>query len=166
MDSGPAVLSAVLDALPALPPVAWLVHSGTAYLVVNAVHIAALGLGVGAAVLLDLRLLQAVGRAVPLALIGPFLSRAAAAGLGLAAATGLWLFAVRGSEYLNNPAFLAKLALIGLALANVAAMHGTGRWAATLKAGRAGGIARLQAVLSLALWLGALLAGRWIGFLL
>lgn len=161
----PAGFTALLEALAAVPPAAWLARSGTAYLVVNALHIAALGLGVGAAVLLDLRLLQAVGRQLPLVLLGPFLSRAAAAGLGLAVLTGLWLFSVRGAEYVDNPAFLIKLALIGLALANAGVMHASGRWAASLCAGHARGVARAQALLSLGLWLGALLAGRWIGFL-
>ncbi|CAM4058184.1 DUF2214 domain-containing protein [Paracidovorax anthurii] len=161
----PAWLLPWLQALGGLPPAAWLKASGTAYLVVNAVHIAALGLGVGAALLLDLRLLGWIGRALPLALIGPFLSRSAAAGLACAAATGLWLFAVRPLDYAQSPAFLAKLALIALALANVLAMHAGGRWARTLRAGQAGAAARAQAVASLLLWLGAVLAGRWIGFL-
>ncbi|RYF28108.1 MAG: DUF2214 domain-containing protein [Comamonadaceae bacterium] len=161
----PGWLAAVLHALAAAPPAAWLRGSGTAYLVVNAAHIAALGVGVGAAVLMDLRLLQAVGRRLPLALLGPFLSRAAACGIGLAAVTGLWLFSVRPVDYVDNPAFLAKLALIALALVNVWVMHASGRWAAALQQGMAGCAARVQALLSLALWLGAVLAGRWIGFL-
>lgn len=163
MDTG--WLAAALQMLAALPPAVWLRSSGTAYLVVNAAHIAALGAGVGAAVLMDLRLLGAVGRQVPLALLGPFLSRAAGWGLGLAAVTGLWLFAVRPIDYVDNPAFLAKLAVLALALTNVLVMHASGRWAAVLREGRAGLAARVQAVASLALWLGVVLAGRWIGFL-
>ncbi|WP_311222085.1 MULTISPECIES: DUF2214 domain-containing protein [unclassified Acidovorax] len=163
MDTG--WFTSLLDGLPALPPVAWLVRSGTAYLVVNAAHIAALGLAVGAAVLLDLRLLGIAGRRLPLALIGPFLSRAAAAGLGLAAITGLWLFSVRPADYLANPAFLAKLALIALALANVLLAHAGGSWARALREGRAGLGAKVHASASLMLWLAVVLAGRWIGFL-
>lgn len=161
----PGAFTALLDALAALPPAQWLRGSGTAYLVVNAAHIAALGLGVGAAVLLDLRLLRAIGRQIPLALLGPFLSRAAAAGLGLAVVTGLWLFSVRPAEYVDNVAFLVKLGLVGLALANVLVVHASGRWAVALRDSAAGRGVRLQALLSLGLWLGALLAGRWIGFL-
>lgn len=163
MDTG--WFTAALNALPALAPVAWLARSGTAYLVVNAAHIAALGMGVGAALLLDLRLLNAVGRRLPLALIGPFLSRAAAAGLGGAAITGLWLFAVRPLEYLDNTAFQAKLALIALALVNVAAMHAGDGWARALRQGHANLRARVHAAISLVLWLAVVLAGRWIGFL-
>lgn len=161
----PHMLVDALRAMASLPPAAWLRNSGTAYLVVNAMHIAALGLGVGAAVLMDLRLLQVIGRPLPLAMLGPFLSRGAAWGIGLAAVTGLWLFSVRPADYLDNPAFLAKLALIALALLNVLVMHASGRWAAALREGHAGTAARLQAVASLCLWLGVVLAGRWIGFL-
>ncbi len=160
-----AGLAPLLEALAASAPAAWLRQSGTAYLVVNALHITVLGLGVGAAVLLDLRLWGAIGRRIPLALLGPFLSRAAGAGIALALVTGLWLFATRPADYLANPAFLVKVAVIGLALLNALALHAGGHWARALREGRAGGWVRMQAAVSLALWLGAVLAGRWIGFL-
>ncbi|MDA8445058.1 DUF2214 domain-containing protein [Paracidovorax valerianellae] len=160
-----AGLAPLLDALAASAPAAWLRRSGTAYLVVNASHIAALGLGVGAALLLDLRLWGIIGRRIPLALLGPFLSRAAAAGLALALATGLWLFATRPGDYLANPAFLVKVGLIAFALVNALSLHAGGHWDRALREGHAGGLVRAQAAVSLTLWLGAVLAGRWIGFL-
>lgn len=80
-------------------------RSAILYLVVNAAHVLAIGLLIGAIVPLDLRLLGLVGPA-PLEVLGPFLARAAAVGLALAVVTGLCLFSVRPSAYLTNPALL------------------------------------------------------------
>lgn len=140
----------------------WLRRSPTAYLLVNATHVLGLGTMLGAILPLDLRLLGFF-RSVPLTVVGPFLSRAAATGLALAVVTGLALFGVKPAEYLGNPAFLAKLALLALALANVVLQHRLGLRDA-FRDGRVGGGARVLAGFSAALWLGVLVAGRAIGF--
>lgn len=137
-------------------------RSSTAYMLVNAAHVLGLGLTLGAILPLDLRLLG-LFRSVPLAVIGPFLTRAAAVGLALALVTGVLLVSVRPVEYLANPAFRLKLVLLALALANVAAQHGAGIRVA-FAAGRASGRARLLAGASATLWLAVLVAGRAIGF--
>ena len=95
------------------PGAVLLQRSGTAYLFVNAAHIASVGLLIGGILPLDLRLAGLL-RGVPLAVIGPFLSRSAAIGVALAIATGLWLFTVKPREYLENEAFLWKMALLAL----------------------------------------------------
>lgn len=148
--------------LGAWPVAGFLRRSSSAYMLVNAAHVLGLGVVLGAILPLDLRLLG-LFRSVPLAVIGPFLTRAAAIGLALAVATGVPLFSVRPAEYLANPAFRWKLLLLALALANVALQHGAGIRAA-FAAGRASGRARLLAGVSAALWLGVLVAGRAIGF--
>ena len=148
-----------LDAWLALP---LLRQSGTAYMLVNAAHILGLGLLVGAILPLDLRLVG-LFRAAPLTVLGPFLSRTAAVGLALALATGALLFTVRPSEYLGNPAFLAKLGLLSAALVNVALQHTDGVRAAYADGAVTAG-ARVKAGFSLLLWLGVLVAGRAIGF--
>ena len=82
-------------------------RSGTAYLLVNAAHIVAIGMLFGTIVSLDLRLLGAF-QTLPLAVLGPFLSRMAGCGLALAVLTGFCLFSVRPLEYTANPAFLSS----------------------------------------------------------
>lgn len=140
---------ALIEWIGGWPGAVWLQGSGTAYLFVNAAHILGIGLLVGAIIPLDLRLLGFF-RAVPLAVLWPFLSRAAAAGLGLAILTGLWLFSVKPAEYVANEAFLWKAGLLAVALVNVVVQHRRRN--------------RVSAFLSLALWLSVLIAGRWIGF--
>jgi len=153
----------VWDWLGGWPGAVWLQGSGTAYLFVNAAHILAIGLLVGAILPLDLCLLGFF-RAVPLAVIGPFLQRVAMVGVGLAMLTGLWLFSVRPRDYVTNPAFLAKMALLALALGNVAVQHAGGRFRAATAGDVVPPVARVAAGFSALLWIAVLVAGRWIGF--
>lgn len=139
-------------------------QSGNLYMLVNAAHILGVGLLIGAIVPLDLRLLGIL-RHGELPVLAPFLSRAAATGLAVAIATGLALWSVRATQYLGNAAFLWKLAIILLGLMNIGLQHGIGGWAAVTARGEVSRSARLFAALSLAAWLAALVAGRWIGFL-
>lgn len=146
------------------PGAVLLQRSGTAYLLVNAAHILGVGLILGAILPLDLRLVGFF-RTVPLAVLGPFLSRAAAVGVALAMLTGLWLFSVRPSEYLGNAAFLWKLAILALALGNLALQHRSRHFRIALEGGPVHADVRALALASALFWLAALLAGRWIGFL-
>lgn len=155
-------MAALVDWLGSWPGALLLQRSGTAYLLVNAVHILGIGLLLGAILPLDLRLIGCF-RTVPLPVIGPFLIGAAAFGLGLALATGFWLFTVKPGEYLGNRAFLVKLALLALALGNVALQHRLLKPA--LAGGETGAPVRLLAAASALLWPCVLVAGRWIGFL-
>jgi hypothetical protein len=154
----------MLDALAHWPGAVWLQNSGTAYLVVNAVHILGIGLILGAILPLDLRLMG-LFRQTPLPVIAPFLSRAAAAGVVVALLTGFWLFSVQPDHYLGNTAFLAKLGVLALALGNIGLQHGHGGYRQVLEGGAVPWSVRLVAATSIGLWLGVLLAGRWIGFL-
>ena len=156
-------MAALIEALGHWPGALWLQRSGTAYLVVNAAHILGIGLLVGAILPLDLRLIGLL-RGAPLAVLAPFLIRTAAFGLALALLTGAWLFTVKPSEYAGNPAFLIKLALLALALGNIALQHRGRALAEALATKRVPWSARASALASFTLWLAVLLAGRWIGF--
>ncbi|MGX1789037.1 DUF2214 domain-containing protein [Bosea sp. NPDC055332] len=155
-------MATLVDWLGSWPGAVLLQRSGTAYLFVNAGHILGIGLLLGAILPLDLRL-AGVLRASMLPLIGPILIWTAAFGLGLALATGFWLFTVKPGEYLGNTAFLIKLGLLALALGNIALQHHGLK--PVLAGGEIGPRVRLLATLSASLWLCVLVAGRWIGFL-
>lgn len=153
----------MIEALAGWPGAVLLQRSGTAYLFVNAAHILGIGLLVGAILPLDLRLAGLLP-AGPIPTLAPVLSRAAALGLCLALATGFWLFTVKPAEYLANPAFLTKLALLAAAGATVALQHGGPGYRMAVRGGPIGWPVRAFAAVSAALWLAVLLAGRWIGF--
>ena len=134
------------------------------YLLVNASHIISISLVVGTIVTLDLKLLG-LFRQFPVATLAPPLSRVSAAGIILAILTGLLLFSVRPAAYVQNTAFLIKVALIVLGVANALLLNRNYHWKVALSGGELHRSVRLSAFLSLALWLSAVIAGRWIGFL-
>ncbi|AHG44489.1 membrane protein [Rhizobium leguminosarum bv. trifolii CB782] len=154
----------ILEWLSATTPAVALRRSGTLYMFVNAAHILAIGLLVGAILPLDLRL-AGFFRKVPVDIVAPFLSRSAGVGLVLAIATGFCLFSVRAVEYAENPAFLAKLGLIAFGLLNLLTVHVGGGWKTLIATGLIQPSLRFSAASSVAIWIGAVLAGRWIGFL-
>lgn len=160
----PELLRLALEHLESVPPALWLRRSGVFYLLVNAAHIGAIGLLIGSIVPLDLRLLGIL-KPNALAVLAPVLARTAATGLALAVLTGALLFSVRPLEYLENPAFLVKMALLAAGAVNAWLVHRGRAWAGVENGGRPTGMLRAQAGASLAFWLGCLIAGRWIGFL-
>ncbi len=156
-------MTAFLQALANWPGAVFLQESWIAYLFVNSAHILGIGLLLGAILPLDLRLLGVVsGRELPV--LGPFLLRTAATGAALAVLAGLWLFSVKPNEYLQNPAFLVKAALLVMAFLNVAFQHHSKHFASAVRGGPATLRIRVLAAASALLWLAILVAGRWIGF--
>ena len=154
----------LLAAIAALPPAAALRASGDLYAAVSAAHILGIGLLVGAALPMDLRLLGAF-RSVPQAVVVPFLARIAGTGLALALLTGLALWSVNPGAYLANPAFRLKALLLAGALALVATQHLNPAFRTARAGAHPAPSVRLTAALSALLWLAILAAGRWIGFL-
>ena len=154
----------MIEWIGAWPGALLLQESGTAYLFVNAAHILGIGLLVGSILPLDLRMAGCF-RNVPIVVIGPFLLRVAAAGAATAILMGLWLFSVKPSEYIANPAFLWKMALLATALGNVVLQHRSRDFVLAMEGGHLGLPVRIRAAISALLWLCILVAGRWIGFL-
>jgi len=89
----------------------------------------------------------------------------AIAGLALATATGAILFTANPAEYLGNPAFRLKLLLLAAALLNATIVTRSPAWSRVLSGDPPSLGLRVMALLSAALWLSMVLAGRWIGFL-
>lgn len=140
-----------------------LIGSPTLYLLVNAAHVFAIGCLVGPIVVLDLRILGLFAT-LPLAPAADTLSRVAAIGLCVAIMTGALLFSVRPGEYITNPAFLTKLALLSLGIANVLVVHRSSAWKSISSGGSPTPFLKVTAILSLVVWMAAVIAGRWIGF--
>lgn len=156
-------MTAFLQSIAGWPGAVFLQEHWVAYLLINAAHILGIGLLLGAILPLDLCLLRSRrGRELPV--LAPFLVRAAIAGVAFAVITGLWLFSVKPVEYIANPAFRYKAALLMLAVCIVALQHSGRSFAAALQLGRPTFRVRALAAASAITWLSILLAGRWIGF--
>ena len=122
---------------------------------VNAGHILGIGLLIGAVVPMDLRLLG-LRRRFGLAAVVGLLRPVAAVGLALAAVCGGLLFIAQASDYVSNRYFQAKMAVLALALANIA-LHP--RLVALSLPRR-----RLVAAVSLGVWPTVLFLGRMIAY--
>jgi hypothetical protein len=128
-----------------------------AYPALEIVHIAGIALLVGNLVLLELRVFG-WGAALPVADLARLSLGLALAGFGLAALSGLTMFASQPAELLANRAFTLKMLLLFAAGCNAAWFHGRG----SLR--RLDALARWQMLGSTAIWLGVITCGRWIAY--
>src|SRR6476620_1989923 len=125
------------------------------YPAVEILHIFGFVVLVGSVLALDLRLLG-VGRAIPIHPMAQVL-------LPLSR-MGFLLFSADAAHVVRNPAFQAKLLLIAAALVNIVIAHaGAWRRVALWRAEASGG-AKVTALVSLLLWLGAVCAVRLIAY--
>lgn len=136
------------------------------YPAIEIVHILGFAVLVGSVVLFDLRVLG-FARGLSVAALGDHLLRWALASLLLIVPAGLLLFSAHPAELARNPAFQLKLVLIAAAGLNALAFHlfpwrSAGNWEHDLPAPPA---ARLQALLSILLWIGVISCGRLLAYL-
>ncbi len=139
------------DGLPALASHPW------AYPALGVVPTVGIALLLGGLVLVELRV-WGLGRELPMAALARLSLSLSVAGFGLAAASGLLMFAAHPAEMLANRTFLLKLGLVSLAGLNAAFFHARGSLALN------DAFARVQTALSLGLWLAAIICGRFIAY--
>lgn len=147
-------------AIEAMPIAAFVRSSVWAYPALNIGHILGLLLAIGGVLLLDLRLLGAGGGRLPWREISAALSPAITVGFVLLLLTGVPMAMSDAKALLASPVFGWKLGLIALAVLNALAFRRRA-WAGA----EPPAVARAQAALSIALWLGAVAAGRLLGYL-
>jgi hypothetical protein len=134
-------------------------RSANVYAATSALHVFGIALLVGPIVLVDLRWL---GRLYALdAAAVAILRRTARTGVALTVLTGVLLASTRPAEYLANRVFLAKMAVIAIAVANALLFEWRSRRGAINDTAMS---LRATAIVSLSLWLLALALGRWIAF--
>lgn len=139
-------------------------RGGFAYPVANVLHLFGMALLVVPMLLLDARLLG-FGRAhFPLRQSASLLTRCALAGALLAAGSGLAMFASDANALFGNPAMRIKLALLALALANAVAFRVAWKQRVAAFDQAVPPAARMQLLLSVALWLAIPVLGRWIAY--
>jgi hypothetical protein len=141
----------------------WARGSAFGYPLVNLVHLLGLTLLVGAIGLLDLRL-AGLFRTLPPQPLARVLRPGAALGLLLLIPSGFVMFAADAGPLVRSPIFQWKLAVIGLAIANLAAFHLLRRVDYAEWDGKAPLGLRLMAAASITLWLTAAALGRLIAY--
>lgn len=141
-------------------PLAMYIGESAWFPFLESIHVLSAVFVVGTVLVADLRLLGWSARRHPVTVITREVVPWIWGAFVIAIITGTALFSVRASAYVANPAFLAKAVLLLLAGLNMLALH----FVALRDAGRV----RLQqfaGACSLLVWLGVVLAGRWIGHL-
>lgn len=138
-------------------PLAWIAEHPFAYPVIEVAHIAGIAAMLGSLLLVELRVFG-LGAALPVRPLARLALAVTIAGFGVAAASGLLLFATRPAELLASNTFVIKMTLLMLAGLNAAAFHSRG------SLDKVDGVARAQALASLVLWLAVIGAGRWIAY--
>lgn len=133
---------------------------------VECVHVIALATVAGTIFLVDTRLIGLTSTRLSYRQISSRLLPWTWAGFILATITGFLLFSSNSVAYYANGAFRLKLILMILAGLNMlyfefVTFRNVAVWDATAKPPLA---ARLAGVLSVSLWCGVIMTGRWIGF--
>lgn len=154
-------MDALITALSEAGRISGIALSSPLYAAVSALHILGMALLVGSIVLVDLRL-AGVLRRLDLDAMAQ-MRRVARLGAVLAVMTGILLASARPAEYLANRVFLAKMAVVALALANALAFEAMAH-ARPLAALVDTPYARAAGLLSLACWPVVIALGRWIAF--
>ena len=118
MSLGAALLSALREGsfATAMRDSIWL------YPVVETIHIFGFAILVGAVVMFDLRVLG-ISKRISVRLLARHLLPWSLAALLLIVPTGTLMFSSEAIELAGNPAFLIKMTLLSLALANAVAVH-------------------------------------------
>lgn len=129
------------------------------------IHVIAASMVVGSLLWVDLRLLGVAAIRYPISQMNKELTRWTWGAFVIALITGLGMFITRAAGHLENPAFQSKLVLLLLAGANMAYFHfkvykDVARWDTSADIPTQ---VKLAGALSLFLWSGVMLAGRWVG---
>jgi uncharacterized membrane protein len=131
----------------------------------ESVHVLTAMFVVGSIAWVDLRLLGVAARRYP---VGRFTREFLIwtwAAFAISLVSGFGMFMTRAAWYVTNRAFQVKVLLLALAAFNMALFHVWGQrgiGAADTTTSRA---ARFAGAVSLSLWIGITLAGRWTGHL-
>ena len=135
----------------------WIASHPIAYPALEVLHISGIALLVGSLVLLELRV-WGFAAELPVKPLARLSLSVTLCGLGVVVASGLLMFAANPAELLSNRAFLTKMGLVQVAGLNAAWFHGRDSLV------RCDALARLQTVLSMGIWLAAIICGRWIAY--
>ena len=148
-------------------PLSIAIGSTWIYPLLESIHVLAAVMVFGAILTVDLALLGIAAQTYAIQRLVKELVPWSVIAFIIAAITGVGMFITRVSGYVENTAFLWKMFLLLVAGLNILIFH---RWilpslSVLEGAGKEPFRARLSGALSLLLWIGVMLSGRWIGHL-
>jgi hypothetical protein len=143
----------------------WVREDNFAFPMLEAVHVASVMLVVGSIFMMDLRLLGWSSPRLPVTQISREALPWTWAAFAVAVVSGSMLMTGQAGAYAANAQFQMKMALLAAAGFNMLVFHGFAwRQVARWDLGSPPPAARLAGAASLALWIGVVVAGRWVGW--
>ncbi len=140
-------------------------RSSVLFPALETLHVLAIALVVGSIATVDLRLLGLARRDEPAWTVAAKALPWTWTAFGVAVISGSLLFSSAAVKYIGTTAFIIKLSLLLVAGVNMVVFHiGAGRAIGDWDPVRTPRGAKLAGGLSLAIWIGVVAAGRWIGF--
>ena len=146
-------------------PISW--ESGGTWLFpfLESIHVVAAAMVVGSILWVDMRLLGEASTRYPISTLNRELVPWTWGAFTVAAITGLGMFITRAASHVLNPAFQWKIFLLALAGLNMIYFHYRiyryiGEWDDAVATPTQ---LKITGGLSLILWAGVMLAGRWVG---
>jgi hypothetical protein len=128
-----------------------------AYPALEVLHIFGIALVIGNLVLFELRV-WGLGKALPINDLARLSLTLAVCGFTIAAMTGLTMFVAQAADLIGNRAFLLKMVLLFFAGTNAAIFHARGSLS------KLDGLAKLQTLLSMFIWIAVMALGRAIAY--
>jgi uncharacterized membrane protein len=150
--------------LEATPLATTIAQSAWMFPTLEALHVLGLAFVVGSIAAFDLRTLGLAWPARRLETLARDILPWTWTGFAIAVVTGILLFCNAATDYVQNPAFLAKMALMVLAGLNVLLFHFHPHQRDFASDGEITRVLRGSAAASLILWTSIVVLGRWIGF--
>ncbi|MDX1490510.1 MAG: DUF6644 family protein [Pseudohongiellaceae bacterium] len=132
---------------------------------VESIHVLSIVLMLGAILMVDLRILGLSAMPYSAAQLLREFVPWSAVGFVIASVTGVIMFMTRAATHIENPAFQIKLLLLLLGGINIVCFHFREK---ALLAHDSVAVdipisAKIHAALSLSIWIGVMVAGRWVG---
>lgn len=146
-------------------PLSWEIGGTSWFPFLESIHVIAAAMVVGSILMVDLRLLGLAATRYPITTLSKELVPWSWGAFVVATITGLGMFITRAASHVVNPAFQWKIVLLALAGANMAYFHfrvyrQIAQWDTAVTTP-----VQLKMIgsMSLFLWAGVMLAGRWVG---
>ena len=149
-------------------PISWEIGGTAWFPMIESIHVVAISLLLGTVLMVDLRLIGVAARRYSLAQLSKELLPWTWTSFWVAVLTGVAMFITRAASHIVNPAFQIKMLLLILAGANMLLLHRLFLTAPDkLKQFHAPtNEMKISGTLSLGLWIGITLSGRWIGHII
>ncbi|NQV69192.1 MAG: hypothetical protein HQ498_04100 [Pseudohongiella sp.] len=149
-------------------PISWEIGGTSWFPFLESIHVLTAALVVGSILMVDLRLLGLAAKRYSVTTLSKELVPWSIGAFVIATITGLGMFITRAASHVVNPAFQWKMALLLLAGINMMYFHfrvynQVERWNSTASTPTQ---VKIIGGLSLFLWSGVMLAGRWVGHII